>query len=50
MSDIKLYQILKKSIQDEKPVALATIIISRDEDQVRPGRKLAVFAKDPLIG
>ncbi len=50
MSDIKLYQLLKESIREEKPVALATIIISQDEDQVRPGRKLAVFAKNHVEG
>lgn len=50
MSHIKLYQLLKQSIQEEKPVALATIIKSQDEDQVRPGLKMAVFAKDHAEG
>jgi xanthine dehydrogenase accessory factor len=50
MSQIKLYQILRDSIQRETPVALATVISSQPEELIRPGSKMAVFTKDRVEG
>lgn len=49
-SKFRLYEILQQTIQEERPVALATVIASANEAQIKPGSKMLVFPEGRVEG
>ncbi|MFQ5754124.1 MAG: XdhC family protein [bacterium] len=45
-----LYQILKKTIQEEKPVVLTTVLVNQSDKAVKPGAKMLVFPDGVMQG
>lgn len=45
-----LYQVLKQTIEEEKPVAVTTIITNQSQKQVKPGSKMLVFKEGKVEG
>lgn len=47
---MNLYKILKKTIQEEKPVASTTVIKNETEKDIHPGQKMLVFPDGAVQG